>query len=152
MRKTFVKILAFFFVIFFSGCAATYRSINPPTLNYNSHDLHAGVSLSYKYDVLREKGNKKYAKKETRNGVKLIAIKVTNYTDTVVNIGKDFAFFSGQNQIYPMEPMATKESIKQIVTGYLPYILLSFTKLIYTKTENGVVTEQKSYPIGLALG
>ena len=144
--------MTFTFVIILSGCAATYRPINPPTLIYNSHDLQAGIGLSYKYDVLREKGNKKFAKKEDKKGVKLIAIKVTNYSDSVINIGKDFAFFAGQNQIFPMDPMATKESIKQIVPGYLLYLLLTFTRLNFTKTENGMITEQESYPIGLVLG
>ncbi len=151
MKKTISKILTFTFVIILSGCAATYKPINPPTLNYNSHDLQDGIWLSYKYDVLREKGNRKYAKKEDKKGVKLIAIKITNNTDTVINVGKDAAFYSGQNQIFPMEPMAIKESIKQIVPGYLPYLLLTFTNLYVTKSTYYSVTTE-TYPIGLVLG
>jgi hypothetical protein len=151
MKKMISKILTFTFVIILSGCAASYRPINPPTLNYNSHDLQDGIGLSYKYDVLREKGNKKYAKKEDKNGVKLIAVKITNNTDTVINIGKNAAFYSGQNQIFPMEPMTIKESIKQIVPGYLPYLLLTFTRFYVTKSTYNSVTTQ-SYPIGLVLG
>ncbi|MFO7657295.1 MAG: hypothetical protein R6W78_09525 [Bacteroidales bacterium] len=151
MKKAISKILTFTFVILLSGCAATYKPINPPRLNYTSHDLQDGIGLSYKHDVLRENGNNKYAKKEYKRGIKLIAIKITNYTDSVINIGKDAAFFSGQSQIFPMEPIVIKESIKQIVPGYLPYLIFTFTNLYVTKgTYNGVSTQ--TYPIGIVLG
>jgi hypothetical protein len=151
MKKSILKILTFTFVIILTGCAASYRPINPPTLNYNAHDLQDGIGFSYKYDVLREKGNIKYSKKEDKKGVRLIAVKVTNNTDTVMNVGKDIAFYSGQKQIFPMEPITIKESIKQIVPGYLPYLLLTFVNLTLTKSNsNGVTTEV--VPIGLGLG
>ena len=147
MKETISKFLTLTIAVMLTGCAATYRPINPTNLNYNSHDLQDGVGLSYKYDVLREKGNKKYAKKEDKKGVKLVAVKVTNNTDSVINVGKDVAFFSGNSQIFPMEPMAIKESIKQIVPGYLPYLLLTFLQLnIYQ--GNSV----DSYPIGVVVG
>lgn len=147
MEKSISKLLTLASVIILSSCAATYKPINPPTLNYNSHDLQDGIGLSYKYDVLREKGNKKYAKKEDKKGIKLIAVKITNNTDSIINIGKDVAFFSGQDQIFPMEPIAIKESIKQIVPGYLSYLLLTFLQLnIY---QGNTVD---SYPIGVVVG
>ena len=116
-------------------------------MNYNSHDFQDGVGISYKYDVLRERGNKKYANKETKKGVKLIAVKITNNTDSVINVGRDVAFYSGQSQLFPIEPMAIKESIKQIVPGYLPYLLLTFTNLYVA-----IGTSTETYPIGLVLG
>lgn len=147
MKKQISKLITLICVLVLSSCASSYRNINPTTLNYNSHDLQDGIGISYKYDVLREKGNKKYAKKELKKNVKLIAVKITNNTDSVINIGKDVAFYSGQNQIFPMEPMIVKESIKQIVPGYLPYLLLTFVNLTVTKgTSTDVI------PIGLGLG
>ena len=77
----------------------------------------------------------------------MIAVKITNNTDSIINVGKNVAFYSGQNQIFPMEPMVIKESIKQIVPGYLPYLLLTFTNLY---VSDGTSTE--TYPIGLGLG
>jgi len=47
--------------------------------------------------------------------------------------------------------MVIKESIKQIVPGYLPYLLLTFVNLTTTKEQNGM-TEQNVIPIGLVLG
>ncbi|MDQ3535576.1 MAG: hypothetical protein M3421_08120, partial [Bacteroidota bacterium] len=54
MKNSISKILTFTLVIILSGCAATYRPIDPPSLNYNSHDFQDGIGFSYKYDVLRE--------------------------------------------------------------------------------------------------
>jgi hypothetical protein len=129
------------------GCAATYKPINPKTINYSINDLQDGIVFSYKYDVLREHGNKRYAKKENKMGIKLVAVKFTNNTDSSINIDRDVAFFSGQNQIIPLEPIAVKNTIKQKVPSYLPYLLLSFLNLY---VSNGGSIE--SYPIGLVLG
>lgn len=147
MKKFISILLTLISVIILSACASTYKPINPSTLNYNAHDLQDGISLSYKYDVLRERGNRKYAKKEAKKGVKLIAVKITNNTDSVINVGRDIAFYSGKNQLFLMEPMVVQESIKQNVLAYLPYALLSFLNL---KVTNGTSTEV--YPIGLAIG
>ncbi|MDP3463893.1 MAG: hypothetical protein Q8S18_13955 [Bacteroidales bacterium] len=81
----------------------------------------------------------------------MIAVQLTNNTDTILNVGKDVAFFSGENQIFPMEPNAVKESIKQIVPAYLPYLLLTFVNLNVTQSTSSRATTEV-YPIGLALG
>ena len=57
--------------IILNSCASGYQMINPNSLNYNSNDTKKGISLEYKYDLL----DKKYAKKETKKGVKVLAIK-----------------------------------------------------------------------------
>jgi len=88
MTNTITKIFAIAIVFILSGCAASYKPIYPVSLNYDSHQSEDGVELSYKYDVLRQNGNKKYAKKEDKKGVKLVALKITNNTQSVVNIGK----------------------------------------------------------------
>ena len=152
MKSLISRAMILTFAVIMVGCAASYKQINPPTLNYNSHDIQDGVSLSYQYDILSIRGNKKYARKEDKNGVKLIAVKVTNNTDSTINIGHDVIFYSNQKQLFPMQPLAVKESIKQIVPGYIPYLLLSFLQLNITKGDpyDGYTTE--SYPIGLAIG
>jgi hypothetical protein len=63
MKRLISKALILMYSFFFVGCAAIYKPINPPSLNYNSHDLQDGIGLSYKNDVLLEKGNRKYANK-----------------------------------------------------------------------------------------
>ena len=147
MRKLIICTLVLFCVVILSGCAVKYKPINPTSLSYNSHDVGDGVSLSYKYDVLRERGNRKVSNKERKQGVKLIAVKVTNHTDSVLNIGKDLIFYSGENQLYPMEPAVIRSTIRQSVPPYLFYLLLTFTTL---EVHDGSTTD--TYPIGFALG
>lgn len=150
MKTNISRAFVLAFTIFFVSCASSYRPINPPTVYYDSHDLKDGVKLSYKYDVLREKGNKKYSKKEDTKGIRVIAVKITNYTDSTINVS-DLIFTSGSNEIAPMDPIIIKNSIKQIVPSYLPYLLLTFLKLYVTKVEDGVPNTEY-YPIGYVLG
>jgi hypothetical protein len=147
MRKHFFTALTILTIILINGCASSYMPINPPSINYTSHDLQDGVSLSYKYDVLREKNNKKYSKKEIYNRIKLLTVKITNNTDSVLSIGKDFAFYSGNKQINLIEPIALQKIFKQSSASYLFYLLLTPLKL-YVADNNSVET----YSIGYALG
>lgn len=147
MRQLLLKSTILISVLFSGGCASTYKPINPPAVYYSAHDLQDGISFSYKFDVLREKGNKKYSKKEYKQGLKLIAVKVTNNTDTTIIIGQDVAFYAGQNELTLLDPAVIKKSIKQITPAYLPYLLLNFLRLnVYTESSSD------SYPIGLAIG
>jgi len=147
MEKIILKSFILISSILLIGCAATYKPINPPSVKYNSFAFQDGIEFSYKYDVLRERGNKKLAKKEDKKGVRLVAIKVTNNTDSVINIGKDVIFYCGQNPIVPIEPQALKRSIQQVVPGYLPYLLLTFVTLNVT-TGNSAETFRIGYILG----
>ena len=65
MKHSF-KIGLYFMVfsILFSSCAAPYRAIKPNLLVYHAHNNSGDVSCSYKYNVLMERRNKRYSKKE----------------------------------------------------------------------------------------
>ena len=69
----------------FTNCASGYKLINPPALNYNSGNDTEGVSMRYKYDLL----DKKYAKKEVKKDIKLVAISITNNSNRDLTFGKD---------------------------------------------------------------
>ena len=79
----FISLL--FIVILFNSCASGYKIINPKNLNFLSKNEDNGVVLEYKYNLLE----KKYAKKETKKGVKLVALKLTNSTGKDLVFGKD---------------------------------------------------------------
>lgn len=133
------------------GCAASYIPITPNTLNYNINDFQDGISFSYKHNVLRERGNRKYARKEIIKNVKLVAVQITNNTDTAFTIGKDALFYSGNSPLTLMEPMEIKKEIQQIVPAYLSYLALSFVSLQISETKHNEQTTN-SYPVGLVLG
>lgn len=149
MKKLIPVLLLFAISALFTGCAAYYRPIYPPALNYTNMDVTEGISFSYKYDVLRERGNKKLSNKELKKGVKLVAVKITNNYDTTLNIGRDIVFFSGQNRLDIVDPYLCRQLLKQSVPGYFLYLLFAPLSLNFID-GTGRVTE--SYPIGLALG
>lgn len=144
-----LPVLSLLFLL--SSCAATYKPIMPERLNYNAHDVQNGISLSYKYDVLRERGNRRYANKEEKKDVRIVAVKVTNNSDSDLIIGRNTAFFSGSTQLFPLEANVAQRMIRQSSASYLPYLLLTFVNLTVIK-KDGYKTTQDVYPIGLALG
>ena len=105
------------------------------------------VDLGYRYAVLADKGNRKYAKKEAKTGIKLVALSLTNKTDKELAFGKNMRLFSGEIETPIVEHDIVARSLKQIAPGYLGYLLLSFVNLY---VDNGY--ERKIYPIGLVLG
>lgn len=65
-------------LLFAGGCASTYKPVNPRILNYNYTGNGNGVALSYQYDMLLVRKNKRYAKKEVKKHLRVVAVKVTN--------------------------------------------------------------------------
>lgn len=132
------------FIFLFGGCAQSYYALNPTKIAYTASNNLEDITLNYRYDILSEKGNKKISRKERKHNVKLVAVKITNNTDTVINIGNNAAFFSGNSITYPMDAISTKNSLKQSVPSHLFYLLLS----PLTLSVNG----SNPFPIGLILG
>jgi hypothetical protein len=142
------------FAILLNSCASGYKKINPKTLNYISKTVENNVTLEYKYELLE----KKYKKKETKNGIKLIAIKITNNTEKDLSFGKDFKLtYENNNELNLIETEMLFKTIKQSPASHLWYLLLTPVKFYSgtTTTQNGNTTETKpanSFPIGLILG
>jgi hypothetical protein len=138
-----------------NSCASGYKMINPQTINYVSKSIENNILLEYKYDLLE----KKYKKKETKNDVKLIAVKITNNTEKDIVFGKDFKLsYENGNEVNLIETEKLFKTIKQSPASYLWYLLLTpmqFYSGTTTTTSNGRYTETKpanSFPVGLILG
>ncbi len=134
-------------VFLLAGCATGYKPINPQSIHYPSYDLQNGINFSYKYDVLGEQGNKKYAKKEVANEIRIVAVSLTNISDSAFNIGTQVDFFVGSKRVFLMDPMDVKNAIKQNMDQFLLYLLISG---VYIKLDNG--GGSKVYPVGLIFG
>jgi hypothetical protein len=125
--------------------ASGYKMIEPKSINYVSTNETDNVKLEYKYDLL----DKKYAKKELKKGVKLVAIKITNNSEKDLMFGRDAKLtYENGTEIFVMENEKVFTSLKQSAASYLWYLLLTPMNL-YT-TENGQQTS--STPIGLLVG
>lgn len=102
--------------------------------------------------MLAEKANKKNANNEEKKNVEQSAVKITNNTDSIINIGRDAIFYSGHTPLVPMDPSAAKQTIQQIVPAYLPYALLTFITLNVTSGSSSEGYSTESYPIGITIG
>lgn len=146
--------LAVIAAMLLNSCASGYKKIDPKTISYASKSIENSVLLEYKYDLLK----RKYKKKETKNEVKLIAVKIFNNTDRDMIFGNDFKLcYENGNEIKLIETEKLFKTVKQSPATYLWYLLLSPLQIYSgtTTTSNGYYTETKpknSFPAGLILG
>ena len=145
MKKNLYPLLLFILV---SSCAGSFKSVNPSTLDINTRSDNSDVEFFYKYDVLREKGNKKYSKKELKAGMRLVAIKITNTTGRTIKFGENARLYSGDSEIRLWPPDLIHKKIKQTTPLYLLYLLL--TPMEFTSSSNGY--ETNSFPVGYIIG
>lgn len=132
-------------IIALTSCASGYKMIEPKAINYVSTNTNKDVKLEYKYDLL----DKKYAKKEVKKGVKLVAVKITNNSDADLMFGRDIKLtYENGQEIIAMENEKVFKTLKQSPASYLFYLLLTPMNL-YTSSGNG---ETSSTPIGLVVG
>lgn len=142
------------FAMLLNSCASGYNKINPERINYASKSIESNISLEYKYDLL----DKKYKKKEIKNDVKLIAVKITNYSEKEIVFGRDFKLsYENGNEVSLIETEKLFKTIKQSPASYLWYLLLTPMQFSSgtTTTSNGFYTETKptnTFPIGLIVG
>lgn len=116
--------LALLFIIFsLTGCASYYRAIGPEKINYPPTINVEKVALSYRYDVLRDAGNKKFVNNEFKRNMKVVAVKLINNSDTTINISKNLSFYSGSSKILLLNPYDIKMQIKQSAPSYALYLI-----------------------------
>ena len=128
-----------------TNCASGYKMIEPKSINYVSTYETDNVTLEYKYNLL----DKKYAKKEVKKGVKVVAIKITNNSEKDLMFGRDAKLtYENGSEIYVMANENVYTVLKQSPASYLWYLLL--TPMNFYTTENGRQT--RSTPIGLVIG
>lgn len=147
------KILLLLVTIFsLTSCASGYKNIQPKTINYLSTNSDSGIKMEYKYNLL----HKKYAKKEVKKGVKLIAVKVKNESDRDMMFGRDIKLtYENGADVQIMENEKVFKTLKQSPASYLFYFLLSpisFYKTTTSYSSNGYEEKTSSFPAGLILG
>ncbi len=145
-----LKMSALLILIISTSCASGYRTIETSELSFNSQHSEGGLSLEYKYDLLR----KKYAKKEKKKDVRLVAVKISNDTDQDLKFGEDF-FLSYKNgsQALIMPKEDVFKNLKQQPASHLAYLLLTPLTFSTTSTNSYGETEvSNAFPIGLIIG
>jgi hypothetical protein len=141
MKKTTTLILTVFLLW---GCASVYKPIQPSSLNYSNTEVGEEISYSYKFDVLNEKGNKRYARKEDKFNIDILSVKLINNTNKELDFNKNVKCYMGDRELYPLESNSVTSRIKQGVIGYILYGFV----FLYIGNEENVTT----IPIGLPIG
>lgn len=137
-------------LLLLNSCASGYKMISPTNLNYNTNSSNNGVLLQYKYNLL----DKKYAKKELKKGIKLVAVKITNNSDKDLIFGSDIKLhYEDGSELNIIENEKVFKSLKQNSATYLLYLLLTPVNFYtYETNASGFQETTSSTPIGLVLG
>ena len=148
--KVITKAILSIITISLLSCASGYKTIAPKSINYISKSEANDVVLEYKYNLL----SKKYAKKEDKKGVKLVAVKIANNTDRDLILGRYInLIFENGNAVNVLENDRAFTNLKQSPTSYLWYLLLTPVNFYTYKTNSrGVEETTSSTPVGLILG
>jgi len=140
MFRHFTRFLAFGSILVGTGCAGSYKAIQPDRIaTYQSTATFPAspVEFSYQYSALiTHGGNKKYLKKERKRGYQVVAVKVKNNTSTELQFGRDLELSFGNRPIMPVPAVQAASDLKQGVAIYLLYLLLNF-QIGGTTTSNG---------------
>jgi hypothetical protein len=87
------------------GCAGKYYLIEPQTLDFTNSAVVFGkkdITIAWRYNVLREAGNNKYARKERRNDVSLIALAIKNNSTDTLHFPGNIMVLSGEDELEVM--------------------------------------------------
>jgi len=142
--------ILFLTMLTLTNCASGYKTIEPASLQFLSTSEADGIKLEYRYNLL----DKKYAKKEIKKGVRLVAVKVTNNSTKDITFGKDVVLgFDNGSEAYVFDNNYTTKTLKQGTLSYLFYLLLTPLNLYtYDTSSYGGQEVTSSTPVGLILG
>lgn len=108
----------------FCSCATQFKTLNPQKTNFSNGIFLEGISLRYKYNILRERGNTKYANKEEKKGVHIVAVKILNNSNKEIQIGHSANFYINNSRVGLLDPSFVWKSLRQPSLIYSLYLFL----------------------------
>ncbi|WP_020534500.1 hypothetical protein [Lewinella cohaerens] len=96
MRNHYLRNFGYFCILITlccASCAARYHPIQPETVAFITLPdslAKQEVTFAYRYHVLKDAGNRKYAKKEKRHGISLLALRIVNDRPDTLLFPEDF--------------------------------------------------------------
>lgn len=122
----------------------------PNKLQYKDCAETGGMRYCYKHNPLGSAGNKKLCKKELKNGVKLIALKIENNTGRDILFKRDVKIYMGEELVIPIE---AKQMYNQLKQRPAPYLLWSFFWVIlFVGNGHGEPPTAYPIPVGAIIG
>ncbi|MCF8372421.1 MAG: hypothetical protein K9H64_12405 [Bacteroidales bacterium] len=92
-------------------------------------------------------GNSRYAKKEHKKNFRVVAIEITNLTDSPLIFSPDIKVLLSGNEVALLDPYLVKSKIRQLVPIYLLYLPLS----LYGNTNGEHNFQPFIFPIGIPI-
>lgn len=142
-------IIPFLFICFFmlTGCISIYKSIKPETIKYQDTIQSKSLCYSYKYDILKDRHNRKLYRKAEMHNIRVVAAEITNETGRKIILGKDVIIKSGNRLIKALSPETVRQKIYKTVPPYMTYFML----YLYQQEIHDEDCERQMYPIGLPI-
>ena len=150
MRHRFTPFCVASLLALTTGCAGSYTAIQPDRIaTYISTPSASPVELAYQFDALRQRGgNKKYIKKEAKNGYHVAAVRLTNKSNREINFSRDVEFIYGDRPAVPTPSVVAAHDLRQGVAIYLLYLLLNPTIGATTDPRTGAISGGTTLPLG----
>ena len=99
-----------------SGCAASYQPIEPATVPFDrfQDDLGGGrAAIAWRYNVLKEAGNRYHARKEQQHGVSMLALRFTNNGQGALLFPEDVWIIAGADTLEPLTIQQVDEALRR---------------------------------------
>jgi hypothetical protein len=115
-------------MLLLTQCAVRYRPIDPESVVYEQVFENDDIKFSYRYDALGYRKNRKLARLEKSNHMRIVAAKITNKTTRTLNIDRDIDLFTDAEDPYYVDGITAAARIHQRTNAYLFYALLLYPK------------------------
>ena len=130
MRKSKTFYSAFIFILLISSCARPYRKINMSAIPYKEYKADENISYTTRQNVLYNMRDYFFARREMKKNKSLVAVKIVNKSDVVININ-DLKFTCGS--LLPMQPIGVHEFFNEIKQKPALYWMYSIGAVVYPR-------------------
>jgi hypothetical protein len=124
----------FIAIILISGCARPYRKINMSAIPFKEYRQENTIDYSVRQGVLYNMKNYFFARREQKNDMSLIALKIVNKSDLPVNIN-DLQFTCGA--VLPVTTIKVTDYFDAIKQKAGLYWLYSAGVVVYPRPPKG---------------
>jgi hypothetical protein len=130
------------------SCAAPFKILNPQQMSFSNYKSGNGVDYALRGNVLADAGNTRYANKEMKTGLRVVAVEIENKTDRPIVLRENAKFYVGTKNVYPVEAAQIAQQLKQPAGLYMLWSLLW---VVITKCDNNDCSVIP-LPVGFAIG
>ncbi len=100
------------------NCASAYKPIEPARLDYSQatdtlYLSNGKVAIGWRYNILKEAKNRRYARNERDFGVSLLGMSITNLSTDTIFLPGNLTLWTGDELIYPLYLDEAEDALRQ---------------------------------------